>query len=71
MGHEGNSTAVSTNWSGAVFAGNDLTGGVDGQLATGSLPVVQPQPTAGQTVTIGGTTYTFAQPRQTPPPIAY
>ncbi len=59
-GSQGNSTAVSTNWSGAVFAGNDLTGGVDGQLATGSLSVVQPQPTAGQTVTIGGTTYTFA-----------
>jgi flagellar hook protein FlgE len=59
-GATGNSTAVSTNWSGAVFAGADLAGGVDGQLATGSLTVPQPLPTAGQTVTIGGTTYTFA-----------
>ena len=58
-GATGNSTAVSTNWAGALFAGGDLAGGVDGQLATGSLTVNQPLPTAGETVTIGGTTYTF------------
>jgi flagellar hook protein FlgE len=33
---------------------------VDGQLATGALTVPPPLPTAGETVTIGGTTYTFA-----------
>ncbi len=58
-GTEGNSTGVSTNWSGALFAGTDLAGGVDGQLATGALTVPQPLPTVGQTVTVGGTTYTF------------
>jgi flagellar hook protein FlgE len=58
-GTGGNATPVSTNWTGALFAGTDLAGGVDGQLATGSLTVNQPLPTAGETVTIGGTTYTF------------
>jgi flagellar hook protein FlgE len=59
-GTGGNSTGVSTNWAGALFAGTDLAGGVDGQLATGALTVPPPLPTAGETVTIGGTTYTFA-----------
>ena len=59
VGTAGNATPVSTNWAGVLFAGGDLAGGVDGQLATGSLTVNQPLPTAGETVTIGGTTYTF------------
>ncbi|MGA3324289.1 MAG: flagellar hook-basal body complex protein [Terriglobia bacterium] len=59
-GAGGNSTAVSTNWNGALFAGGDLAGGMDGQLAAGTLTVSPPLPTAGQTVTVGGTTYTFA-----------
>jgi flagellar hook-basal body protein len=57
----GNSTPVSTTWAGALFAGADLAGGVDGQLATGSLTVNQPLPTPGETVSIGGTTYTFVK----------
>ncbi|MGO8819492.1 MAG: flagellar hook-basal body complex protein [Terriglobia bacterium] len=55
----GNATPVSTNWAGVLFAGGDLAGGVNGQLAAGSLTVNQPLPTAGETVAIGGTTYTF------------
>jgi flagellar hook protein FlgE len=58
-GTAGNATGVSTNWAGALFTGGDLAGGVDAQLATGSLTVNQPLPTAGETVTVGGTTYTF------------
>ena len=62
----GNATPVSTNWAGVLFAGGDLAGGVNGQLATGSLTVNQPLPTAGETVTIGGTTYTFVTKRRGP-----
>ena len=34
--------------------------GADGELAAGTLTVPQPLPTAGETVTVGSTTYTFA-----------
>ncbi len=58
-GAGGDSTGVSTNWAGALFAGANLAGGVNGQSATGALTVAQPLPAAGQAVTVGGTTYTF------------
>jgi flagellar hook protein FlgE len=59
-GAAGNSVATSTSWSGVSFTGGDLAGGVDAQTATGAYTVPVPLPTAGQTVTVGGTTYTFA-----------
>jgi flagellar hook protein FlgE len=59
-GAGGNSTAVSTNWAGALFAGGALAGGVNALSAAGTLTVALPLPTAGQTVTVGGTVYTFA-----------
>ncbi|HMD85474.1 MAG TPA: flagellar hook-basal body complex protein [Terriglobia bacterium] len=59
-GAGGNSTPVSTTWNGALFAGGDLAGGMDAVPATGTLSIFLPTPTAGQTVTVGGTTYTFA-----------
>jgi flagellar hook protein FlgE len=58
-GAGGNSTAVSTNWAGVLFAGTDLAGGAAVQQATGTLTVPPPLPTQGQTVNVGGTTYTF------------
>ncbi len=59
-GVSGNNLAASTTWTGGTVTAGDLTGGVDGQLATGTLTVPLPLPTAGQTVTVGGTVYTFA-----------
>jgi flagellar hook protein FlgE len=58
-GAGGNSTGVSTNWTGALFAGGALAGGVDAVAATGTFSVQLPTPVAGQTVVVGGTTYTF------------
>lgn len=59
-GTGGNSLATSTPWAAGSFGGADLTGGVNATSATGTLSVPPPLPTAGQTVTIGGTAYTFA-----------
>jgi flagellar hook protein FlgE len=59
-GAGGNSTPISTTWTDAIFAGGDLAGGVNALTATGTLDVALPLPTAGQTATVGGTTYTFA-----------
>jgi flagellar hook protein FlgE len=59
-GAAGNSLAVSTSWSGGLFAAGALAGGADATTATGTLSVAIPLPTAGQTVTVGTTTYTFA-----------
>ena len=59
-GTAGNSLDVSTSWTGGLFAANDLAGGIDATTATGTLSVAIPLPTAGETVTAGGTTYTFA-----------
>jgi flagellar hook protein FlgE len=59
-GVSGNSLAASTNWTGGAVTAGYMTGGVDGQLATGALTVPLPLPIAGETVTVGGTTYTFA-----------
>jgi flagellar hook protein FlgE len=56
----GNSDATSTAWTAGSFAAADLAGGVTAQQATGTLTVPPPLPTPGQTVTIGGTAYTFA-----------
>ena len=58
-GTTGNSLAVSTSWSGALFGAGSLAGGVNAVDAAGTLNVAIPLPTAGQTVTVGGTTYTF------------
>jgi flagellar hook protein FlgE len=64
-GAAGNSIVTSTNWTGEAFGATDLSGGVDAAggnpavAATGTFTVPPPLPTAGQTVTIGGTTYTF------------
>ena len=58
-GPGGNSLGVSTGWSGALFAGGGLAGGVDAVAATGTLSIALPTPSNGQTVTIGATTYTF------------
>lgn len=55
-----NSVAVLTSWSNTEFGGSALAAGVDAVAATGSLSVALPTPQAGQTVTVGGTTYTFA-----------
>jgi flagellar hook protein FlgE len=54
-----NSIATSTNWTGGAFGAAELAGGVDAQTATGAYTVPISLPTAGQTVTVGGTTYTF------------
>jgi flagellar hook protein FlgE len=59
-GASGNSYAVSTTWSNALLGAGALAGGVNAIDATGTLNVAIPLPTAGQTVTVGGTTYTFA-----------
>jgi flagellar hook protein FlgE len=59
-GVDGNSLATSSQWTAGSFAAADLSGGVTAQLATGTLTVSASLPTAGQTVTVGGTTYTFA-----------
>jgi flagellar hook protein FlgE len=56
-GAAGNTLGTSGQWTGGTFSGADLAGGVDDQQATGTLTV---PPTAGQTVTIGDTNYTFA-----------
>ena len=56
-----NSIATTTNWTGGSFGATDLTGGVDPVTATGAYTVPVSLPTAGQTVTVGGTTYTFVQ----------
>src|SRR5208283_1288996 len=58
-GPGGNAIGVSTGWSGALFAGGALAGGVNAVAATGTLSVTLPTPSNGQTVTVGGTTYTF------------
>jgi flagellar hook protein FlgE len=55
----GNSLGTSTNWTTGTFGGTDLSGGGVGVAATGTLTVPSPLPVQGQTVTIGGTTYTF------------
>jgi flagellar hook protein FlgE len=55
----GNTFGTSTTWSTGSFGGADLSGGAVGVSATGTLTVPPPLPTAGQTVTVGGTTYTF------------
>jgi flagellar hook-basal body protein len=59
-GVAGNTIAASTTWTGGGVTAADLTGGVNTQLATGALTVPLPLPTAGETVTVGDTTYTFA-----------
>jgi flagellar hook protein FlgE len=58
-GVAGNSYGVSTSWTGALFGGGDLAGGVDVQQATGTFTVPPPLPVAGQTVDVGGKIYTF------------
>jgi flagellar hook protein FlgE len=59
-GTAGNSIATTATW--GAFGGTSLSGGTagsgSGTAATGSLTVTA-NATAGQTVTIGGTTYTF------------
>ena len=59
-GTVGNSLISTSQWTAGSFAGADLTGGVNDVQASGALTVPPPVPTAGQTITIGGTTYTFA-----------
>lgn len=59
-GVAGNTIPASTTWTGGAVTATDLTGGVNSKLATGALGVPLPLPTAGETVTVGGTTYTFA-----------
>jgi len=59
-GVAGNSLASSAAWTAGSFGAADLTGGVNDQQATGTLSVPPPVPTAGETITLGGTTYTFA-----------
>ena len=54
-----NSITTSTNWTGGSFGAADLAGGVDAAEATGAYTVPIPLPTAGQTVTVGASTYTF------------
>jgi flagellar hook protein FlgE len=56
----GDSNATSTAWTAGSFGAADLTGGVNVKQATGTLTVPPPLPAPGQTVDIGGTTYTFA-----------
>jgi len=59
IGTGGNSLGVSTSWNGALFAGGGLAGGVDALAATGTFNVPLPLPAPGQTVSVGGTIYTF------------
>jgi flagellar hook-basal body protein len=54
-----NSIATTTDWTGGAFGGADLAGGIDAATATGAYSVPISLPTAGQTVTVGATTYTF------------
>ncbi len=59
-GTSGNSVATTATW--GSFGGTTMSGGTagsgSGTAATGSL-TANANPTAGETVTIGGTTYTF------------
>jgi flagellar hook protein FlgE len=55
----GNSLGTLTNWTTGSFGSVDLSGGGTGVAATGTLTVPAPLPNQGQTVSIGGTTYTF------------
>ena len=48
----------------ALFGAGNLAGGVDAVQAAGTMNVAIPLPTAGQTVSVGGTTYTFAGSHQ-------
>jgi flagellar hook protein FlgE len=60
-GSGGNTDVTSTQWATGSFGAADLTGGVSDQQAKGTLTVpALTLPTAGQTVTVGTTTYTFA-----------
>jgi len=59
-GTSGNALSTSTPWTAGSFGGADLSGGANVKSATGTLSVPPPLPAAGQTVTIGGVTYTFA-----------
>ena len=55
----GNSDVTGTNWTNGSFGASDLAGGVTAQTATSTFtaPAILPNP--GDTVTIGGNTYTF------------
>ena len=59
-GVSGNALGASTTWTGGMVTAGEMTGGLDANLATGALTVPLPLPTAGETVTVGGTVYTFA-----------
>ncbi len=59
IGQLGNNVGTSTTWTNGSFGGADLAGGVNAVTATGALTVPVPLPVQGQTVNIGGTTYTF------------
>ena len=59
-GAVGNTDATSSGWTAGSFEAADLTGGVTVKQATGTLTVPPPLPTSGQTVTLGGTSYTFS-----------
>jgi flagellar hook protein FlgE len=60
IGAAGNSSiTTTTNWTGGSFGAAGLAGGVTAQAATGAYTVPVSLPTAGQTVTVGETTYTF------------
>ena len=65
-GTGGNALATSTLWTAGSFGGADLTGGVNAVSATGTLTVPPPLPTAGQTVTMGGTTLYVCHRHQRP-----
>jgi flagellar hook protein FlgE len=63
IGAAGNSTiSTTTNWTGGSFGGADLAGGVNAVTATGAYTVPISLPSSGQTVTVGGSTYTFVGP---------
>jgi flagellar hook protein FlgE len=59
LGTDGDKVSTLSTWASCSFGATDLAGGVDAVQATGILTVPPPLPTAGQTVTIGGTKYTF------------
>jgi flagellar hook-basal body protein len=59
-GAVGNTDATSTSWTAGSFGAADLTGGVTVKQASGTLTVPPPLPAPGQTVTVGGTSYTFS-----------
>jgi flagellar hook protein FlgE len=60
-GAAGNSLTTSAEWTAGSFAGADLSGGVSAAAATATLTVgAGTLPNAGDTVDVGGTTYTFA-----------